>query len=525
MQTEDYQIPAGTGVERVLGDLAGSLTLSVAAPETFSTTYWDTADWRVYRDGGLLETVRVGRKSETLWRRRENGEEIARWAGKCPGFAWDFPEGEGRERLEPVIIMRALLPMATVRGTLRRAAVLNGDEKTVARIEAVDLDGKKSGDPLPGYFRILPVRGYDGDFAKLKRAVMTNAGLTRASCDQGTALFKALGIDYGVDPNKVDISFKPDMEAGRAVKSVLLHLLDIMEANSQGIIDDVDTEFLHEFRVAVRRSRSALIPFKDCIEKAAFARFKDDLAWLGRDTGDPRDMDVWLLKFPNYKAMLPEEVKPQLDPLEGFLKKKRNASYAKLRRDLKTKRYDAFVRDWRRFLESNGSPDAEQPMAKEPVSALADKWIGKFYKRLIKEGSAIGPQSPAEALHDLRKTCKKFRYQIDFFASLYPKTKFKAAVKELKRLQENLGDFQDLEVQADSLRGFASEMIEKGGKDGEVFLAMGMLVSDLLQRQAEVRKEFSERFDQFAGEPNRALFNELFIDKQNTSNQTEEAGA
>jgi len=525
MQTEDYLIPLGTGAERIVDDLDGSLTLSVAASETFTTTYWDTADWRIYRDGGLLETVRVGRKSETLWRRRENGDEVARWAGKCPGFAWDFPEGEGRNLLEPVIIMRALLPMVTVRGTLRRAAVLNGDDKTVARIEAVDLDGKKSGVPLPGLVRILPVRGYDADFAKLKCAITTETRLAKMDRDRGTVLFEALGIDYGVDPNKIDVSFKPEMKAGSAVKSVLLHLLDIMEANSQGVIDDVDTEFLHEFRVAVRRSRSALVPFKDCFQKESFARFKDDLSWLGRDTGDPRDMDVWLLKFPNYKAMLPDEVKPQLDPLGGFLKKKRNASYAKLRRDLKTKRYDAFVRDWRNFLEADGPQGAVQPMAEEPVSALADKWIGKFYKRLIKEGSAIDPQSPAEALHDLRKTCKKFRYQIDFFASLYPKTKFKSAVKELKRLQENLGDFQDLEVQADSLRGFASEMIEKGGKDGEVYLAMGMLVSDLLQRQAEVRKEFGERFDRFAGEQNRALFNELFIDKQNTSNQTEETGA
>lgn len=513
-QAVEFLIPADGRPEQILKNLSDVLTLSDFSPQAFDAVFSDTADWRLYRAGGYMVTRKAGRKIETVWRDRSDGTELARWAVNCPRFVWELPKGLGRDALEPVVAMRALLPMAEVSGTAWRAAMLNADVKTVARLEAVAFSDKLNGDGfLPGRLRLLPVRGYDKEFGQALAAIKKKTGLKPLESDPATVLFEALGLDFGSDPNKISIEFDLSMEAGVAMKTVLLRLLEIIEGNTQGIIDDVDTEFLHEFRVAVRRSRSALVPFKDCFAPKSFKRFSDDLAWLGRDTGDPRDLDVWLLKFPDYKAMLPDEVKPQLDPLEGFLKKKRNAAYAQLRRDLKSKRYHEFLRDWRAFLASGVSSDDERPMARKPVMALADKWIGKFYKRLIKEGSVIGSETPAEALHELRKTCKKFRYQIDFFGSLYPKEKFKVAAKELKRLQENLGDFQDLEVQADSLRGFASEMIEKGGKEGEVYLAMGMLVSDLLQRQAEARAEFSERFDRFAGQENRALFTELFIER------------
>jgi len=525
MKVEEYLIPAEDSAEGVIKKLSKSLRLSLSAAESFKQIFWDTDDWRLHRAGGYLETLTANRRSATVWRNRSDGQELGRWQGKCPEFAKDFPEGEGRSLLEPIIIMRALLPQAEVVGSVRRGVVLNSDEKTVARIETIDFQSPKSKVPLPGRLRVVALRGYEKEFIKTVKTVEAKAGLTTAMGDPASTLFATLGMDFGKDPNKVGMSFDGTMEAGRAIKSVLLRLLDIMEGNAQGIIDDVDTEYLHEFRVAVRRSRSALVPFKDCFKRESFERFKEDLAWLGRDTGAPRDLDVWLLKFPKYKAMLPDSVKPQLDPLEGFLKKKRNSAYSKLRRDLKTKRYREFVQDWRTFLEAAGPPDAELPMAWEPVTVLADKWIAKFYNRLIKEGSAITPKTKAEALHDLRKTCKKFRYQIDFFAGLYPKAKFRAAAKELKILQENLGDFQDLEVQADSLRGFASEMIEKGAKEGEVYLAMGMLVSDLLQRQSDVRQEFSQRFARFAGAENQALFTELFFSKPVDQNPDKEAGA
>ena len=40
--------------------------------------------------------------------------------------------------------------------------------------------------------------------------------------------------------------------------TVLTALLDTLEANVPGTMRDIDTEFLHDLRIAVRRTRSAL---------------------------------------------------------------------------------------------------------------------------------------------------------------------------------------------------------------------------------------------------------------------------
>ena len=55
------------------------------------------------------------------------------------------------------------------------------------------------------------------------------------------------------------------MPAGAAAAAILLRLLDTIDANVAGVLADTDTEFLHDLRVSVRRTRSALKLFGDAI--------------------------------------------------------------------------------------------------------------------------------------------------------------------------------------------------------------------------------------------------------------------
>ena len=55
------------------------------------------------------------------------------------------------------------------------------------------------------------------------------------------------------------------MPAGEAAAAILLRLLDTIDANVAGVLADIDTEFLHDLRVSVRRTRSALKLFGDAL--------------------------------------------------------------------------------------------------------------------------------------------------------------------------------------------------------------------------------------------------------------------
>ncbi len=99
---------------------------------------------------------------------------------------------------------------------------------------------------------------------------------------------------------------------------------------------------------------------------------------------------------------------------------------------------------------------------------------------------------------------------MEFFQNLYPQDKTKTLIKALKVLQENLGDFQDLEVQISHLEGFGEQMVKEGKTQPRTLMAMGILIADMADRQHQAREEFAARFTSFTSPENRSLFKELF---------------
>ena len=112
---------------------------------------------------------------------------------------------------------------------------------------------------------------------------------------------------------------------------------------------------------------------------------------------------------------------------------------------------------------------------------------------LIERGRLIGPDTPAEHLHDLRKDAKKLRYLLECFGSLLPDRPRKRYVKRLKALQDNLGEHQDAEVHVSMLRAISRELHDTGSSP-DTMVAIGQLTERLDQQRLAARTEFAERF-------------------------------
>jgi CHAD domain-containing protein len=309
---------------------------------------------------------------------------------------------------------------------------------------------------------------------------------------------------------KPDLQLQPTMPAGEAARRILQNLLEAMEANEEGTCAARDPEFLHDFRVAVRRTRSALSQIKRVLPAPVLERFRPEFAWLGEITGPTRDLDVFLLRFEDYRGSLPEEFRGALEPLGRFLEAHQRTEQRRLAEELASPRYRQLKKDWSAFL---AAPDmhASPPDAELLVAEVARRRIRKVLRRALREGEAIGADSPPEDLHELRKTCKKLRYLLEFFQSLYPPQKIARLIKALKTLQDNLGDFQDIQVQSEALQKFAEQMAAEGEIPPRSLLAMGMLIEDLQHRQRQARDEFAGRFAEFSRKKNLQLFDEIFF--------------
>ena len=115
----------------------------------------------------------------------------------------------------------------------------------------------------------------------------------------------------------------------------------------------------------------------------------------------------------------------------------------------------------------------------------------------------------SEFLHDLRKRCKELRYLVEMFGSLHDPGQRSQAVRELKALQDCLGEFQDTQVQQEEIRAFAAQMMEERAAPATTLLAMGEIAAGLAARQRQARIEFAGRFHAFASKPSQNRINAL----------------
>jgi CHAD domain-containing protein len=473
---------------------------------TVRRAWLDTFDWRLHRAGFTLEYVTGGRPAELVLT-GPAGDVVTQRASRLswPALAGDLPAGPVRDRLCATAGIRALLPAARAASTVRRLRVLNEDAKTVAWLT---VDNTAVSYPeaaqLPPRLQVSAVRGYQPQADRVTQLLAAAAGQNGAAGCPLDAALAAAGRHAEDYSNKLTIQLSPDMPGRLALRTILLDLLDTIQANVPGTLRDIDTEFLHDLRVAVRRTRSALKLAGDVLPAGLAARFAPEFKWLGDLTTPTRDLDVYLLGYQDMADGLVSAKPAELAPFHDHLVGQRGAEYRRLVRGLRSARFARLISDWRAAL-TGLDPAKGGPRAMD----LATARLRRAHRKVLRQGQAITPDSPAERLHDLRKRCKELRYLLEFFASLFQPAAYQRAVKDLKGLQDCLGEFQDRQVQQQELREFAGQMITDRDTPATALLAMGELAGRLGLRQQQARREFAGRFSEFASPASEHRFHEL----------------
>jgi len=181
---------------------------------------------------------------------------------------------------------------------------------------------------------------------------------------------------------------------------------------------------------------------------------------------------------------------------------------------LNSERYARILSDWEEFLNEPVPEILEAANATMSIIDLAQWRIVKRYRRIIKDGKFLLEHPQAELMHALRIECKKLRYLIEFFASLFPAKKIRQLIDQLKRLQDNLGDFNDLSVQQEYLLNIAEELPINNKESKRALIATGSLVESLADRQRQVQEDFAETFTNFASPENQELYQQLYAGKE-----------
>ena len=443
-------------------------------------------------------------------------QPVTGWQAARPHLMCEVPDGPVASRIGDLVAPRALLPVVALTTATTTYRLLNSDGKTVARllVERPVTGALRSGPhatPLAPRLSVAEVRGYPGQARRAARVVGAAPGVTAAEVPAFSEALCALGRRPGDYSNKVDTDITAAMPASQAAATILLRLLDTIDANVGGVLADTDTEFLHDLRVSVRRTRSALKLFGDVLVTAAAGPagpavltgeevgfFAAEFKWVGDLTTPTRDLDVHLLDFDDTARTLNAAKPDDLEPFRTYLEQRRRREFRALTRGLRSARFTELRSSWRAKLTAikDGDPAAGPGGT---TGALAAERTRTAFAKVARRGAAITAESPAESLHDLRKRCKELRYALEFFAPLYDRAAQAKVVGELKRLQDCLGEFQDTEVQIGEIRALATAMLAAGEAPAVTLLAMGEVTAGLVSRQRAARADFGRRFAAFAG--------------------------
>ena len=493
MHVATFQV---TEHERTVIESLTQLGFEFGSSSAMTTTLLDTFDGRLHRAGLRLHAEGSERVELVL-----SGEGTAPAhlsVDAVPRVPADLPAGPFRSRIAALVDVRALTPQLRVGSHRTRGRLRDAAGKVVGVAELHQglhvVDRPDVGCPTA----TIEIHRIPGYIKQTRRALTTlrDLGLPERHNDTVAECAAAAGIDLAGFTAAATVPLDPAMSAIEGFRLVLATLATAITANWQGTVDQLDPEFLHDLRIAVRRTRTILAEAQGVLPDAVLESARGEFGWLADLTGAPRDLDVYLIEWSGYTEPLGAQAFLSLEPVRDLLERRRSDGRLDLERALRSARATELTDAWQTWLAQPLGGDHVPPRAGRPLGRLVAKRIARAHDVLLQRGRLIRPDTPAEQVHDLRKDAKKLRYLLECFGSLLPTRASKRYVKRLKALQDNLGEHQDADVHASMLRPIARELHETGASS-ETLVAIGRLTERLDQQRLAARAEFADRFAEY----------------------------
>jgi len=498
-------LPPGSTAADISASMGGLFAVHPHGSFTRKLVFYDTPSWSLWLDG--LAMVSDGSSLELYGLRRGWVGEVIYSLSPCiavPRFWRDLAPGPLRDALKPVVGDRCLLPIAEFESATQRFDLLNESGKTVCRVYLDALHHSGGGTGVTGLCRVQSLRGYGAETMEVTHRLLA-AGLYPLEYGPlGAAVRESVHSPeaFGV---RLEVDFPGGTGAREAVRSILSGMLAKARRHESGVIGDLDSEFLHDYRVCLRKVRSVLSLLKGVYPEDLRIGWSARLGALARRTNHLRDLDVYLGAREEFEKLLPPSLHGGLGALFGRLASERHGAWEEVARYFGSPEYAAEIDDLGRAF-GPGTDYPESPRGGVAIAPLAARGFARRYRKVSVFADGMTPDAPSSAIHTIRIQCKKLRYLLEFFGRFFPQDSRDPLASELGRLQNRLGDFNDLAVQ----QRYLLDLVPDAGGDGaSMTRAIGGLVAVLHAEHEDLRSEVLESLAAFCSQKNAARVRQI----------------
>lgn len=416
----------------------------LGAAKTLDNTYFDTPELQLHAErvairirraaSGVVQTIKCaapsvgGLSSRPEWEQPYDGsfalsaidnasvrtllEGLA--AHLVPAFSTVFERQTRRFEPRPGVVILMMIDHGQILAA-GRAAPIAELELELVEGEAADL--QRFAIELAENLPLLPV--------------------DRSKAERGYRLF--LGQTPG--PRKsTPTPLDPTLTPSEAFVTLARALQAAWQENQFGAVMAGEAEYIHQFRVALRRLSTLLKVFAPCLDAAAAETWVERLKAVAAQAGKVRDLDVMLetiLKpLQAGKLAKPDRqlVGQAIVACKQARKRAAAAECGQLERGALLLRFSREI------------PMLTVSSADREIRAFAQSSLVHLHARALKRLTAVRKSRDPECAHRLRIALKHLRYSCEFFQGTFEPVAMRKFANAVAGLQDQLGLANDLHV-------------------------------------------------------------------------------
>ena len=270
-----------------------------------------------------------------------------------------------------------------------------------------------------------------------------------------------------------------DAPLARHIPEALLHQYQRMRDLEPGVLRGYDDEFLHQYRIAIRRSRAIAESVVEVSGDSNLRKAVKVLKEHAQATSQLRDLHVLLEDLAQWQFQENAQAALVSSGARSHFANLAEGEHQTLAKRLNSKKYQWDMDDWHQLVTSRQLARITRKVATGDIR----KALNKRMDRYNAQTQQLNRQSPDEDFHALRKQLKRIRYLAEL-----DKSTFRDMLRQFKHRQQRFGDFQDLHVQIEMLTRFRDSIATEPDMLGPV-AGLNDLIMELADEKARVRND------------------------------------